>query len=346
MQLFVNTSTDPALNLAVEELLASSIDSEVCMLWRNAPAIIVGCNQNTEAEINADFVHKNNISVVRRITGGGAVYHDLGNINYTIVANDRQLEPEAFARNAEVILQTLRSFGVDAQFSGRNDIIADGRKISGSAKTVLTRRTLFHGTLLFETDLSILEKALNVDEEKILSKGIKSVRSRVANIREFLPDWTTDDFLSQLQHSLLKQFNQEQVLNIPEKLLTEANELADSKYRTWEWNFGSRHKYSYNYGKRFACGTVRVSFDIENDKITGLLFHGDFFGKRSVTELAEKLCGLPPPFTPATAVFPADFSFPFHRVTSRSPSVATAPRTISKSVMTVMKPDSSSRLKP
>ena len=294
MQLFVNTSTDPALNLAVEELLASSIDSEVCMLWRNAPAIIVGCNQNTEAEINADFVHKNNISVVRRITGGGAVYHDLGNINYTIVANDRQLEPEAFARNAEVILQTLRSFGVDAQFSGRNDIIADGRKISGSAKTVLTRRTLFHGTLLFDTDLSILEKALNVDEEKILSKGIKSVRSRVANIREFLPDWTTDDFLSQLQHSLLKQFNQEQVLNIPEKLLTEANELADSKYRTWEWNFGSRHKYSYNYGRRFACGTVRVSFDIENDKITGLLFHGDFFGKRSVTELAEKLCGLPP----------------------------------------------------
>ena len=173
----INTQTDPAYNLALEELLCEQYCDEAVMLWRNNNAIIVGRNQNTAAEIDAGFVRENHIDVVRRMTGGGAVYHDLGNINYTIIAPGRQLETEAFARNADMIVQVLKSYGLDAAFQGRNDILLDGRKISGSAKRVLNDRTLFHGTMLFDADLSVLEKALTPDENKIASKGIKSVIS-------------------------------------------------------------------------------------------------------------------------------------------------------------------------
>ena len=143
MKLLINDSTDPAFNLALEELIASELSEEIVMLWRNAPAVIVGRNQNTEAEIDAEAVRVRGIKVVRRITGGGAVYHDFGNINYTIAANDRQLDTEAFARNAKIIIDVLRSMGVDAGFHGRNDILVDGRKISGSAKSVFRKRLSF-----------------------------------------------------------------------------------------------------------------------------------------------------------------------------------------------------------
>ena len=170
MKLLINNSVDPAFNLALEELIASGFPDEAVMLWRNAPSIIVGRNQNTEAEINAGEVRRRNIKVVRRITGGGAVYHDLGNINYTIAANDRQLDSEAFARNAGIIIEALHRFNIPAEFKGRNDILVDGRKISGSAQSVFTNRTLFHGTLLFDTDLSVLSSVLTPDEEKIRAK--------------------------------------------------------------------------------------------------------------------------------------------------------------------------------
>ena len=188
MILLVSNSTDASFNLALEELLTSFFSEEIIMLWRNRNAVIVGRNQNTAAEIDPGFVRENDIQVIRRMTGGGAVYHDLGNINYTIVANERQLDPEAFARNASPVLEVLKKLGLPAEFSGRNDIQIDGKKISGSAKTVLNDRTLFHGTLLFSADLSMLGKVLTPDPEKIQAKGIKSVRSRVANIRDFLPE--------------------------------------------------------------------------------------------------------------------------------------------------------------
>ena len=196
MKLLINPSVDPAYNLALEEIIASDYPFEAVMLWRNEPSIIIGRNQNTEAEINAAAVRERGINVVRRITGGGAVYHDLGNINYTIAANDRQLDNEAFARNAQIIIDVLHKMGVPAEFHGRNDILVDGRKVSGSAKSVLSNRTLFHGTLLFDADLSVLSQVLTPDEEKIKAKGIKSVRSRVANLKEFLPDWSADDVVS------------------------------------------------------------------------------------------------------------------------------------------------------
>lgn len=291
MKLLVNRSTDPAFNLALEELIASEYPDEIVMLWRNAPAIIVGRNQNTEAEINAEAVRKRNIKVVRRITGGGAVYHDLGNINYTIAANDRLMDNDAFARNARMITEVLHKFNIPAEFKGRNDILVDGRKISGSAKSVFTNRTLFHGTLLFDTDLSVLSSVLTPDEEKIRAKGIKSVRARVANLREYLPDWDVDTFLNELTSGLLEELGEDSVTPIPDSLIQRAEALANEKYRTWEWNFGSITSYNYTCKSRFDCGSVQIAFNVINNRIENLNISGDFFGIRPVAELAEKING-------------------------------------------------------
>ncbi|MBR7130465.1 MAG: lipoate--protein ligase [Lentisphaeria bacterium] len=291
MKILLNPSFDPAYNLALEELLASEYPEEALMLWRNAPAIIVGCNQNTEAEINAETVRKLGIPVIRRITGGGAVYHDTGNINYTIVANDRQLEAEAFARNASVIIKVLEKMGLEAGFFGRNDILLDGRKISGSAKSVLKNRTLFHGTLLFDAELSVLSQVLTPDVDKIRAKGIKSVRSRVANIREYLPMWDEDEFLCHLSSGLRKELGEGEFTPIPEELSIKASKLAVDKYRSWEWNYGSRMPYNYRQKGRFSSGSVEIAFNVSDNRICDLNISGDFFGRLPVTELAEKLNG-------------------------------------------------------
>ncbi|MBE6399221.1 MAG: lipoate--protein ligase [Lentisphaerae bacterium] len=293
MRLLVNHQTDPAYNLALEELLASESREDMLMLWRNDNAIIVGRNQNTAAEIDADFVRENRIQVVRRMTGGGAVYHDLGNINYTIIAPGRQLEQEAFSRNAAVIVEVLRSYGLNAAFQGRNDILLDGRKVSGSAKCVLNDRTLFHGTLLFDTDLSVLTRALTPDESKIASKGIKSVRSRVANIREYLPQFDRETFFADLQNRLAEKLGVFPEA-IPEKLQHAAEILAQQKYRTWEWNYGSVMAYAYNWKSRFTCGGVEIGFNVKDNLIADMKITGDFFGSRDVAELAAKFNGVRP----------------------------------------------------
>jgi len=290
-KIFINHSVDPAFNLALEELLASGSADEAVMLWRNAPSVIVGRNQNTLAEIDPVAVRERNIQVVRRITGGGAVYHDLGNVNYTIAVDDRQLDSGSFARNARMIIDVLRKFDVPAEFSGRNDILVDGRKISGSAKSVLAGRTLFHGTLLFDTDLSVLSQVLNPDEEKIRAKGIKSVRARVANLKEFLPEWDTDRFIEEMAAGLLQTMEVDAVSEIPAWLSEKAEQLANSQYRSWEWNYGSVTAYSYQNKKRFACGGVEIGFNVRDNRICDMAIKGDFFGMEPSTGLAEKING-------------------------------------------------------
>ena len=295
-KLLINNSTDPAFNLALEELLATDFREPAVMLWRNAPSVIVGRNQNTNAEVNDAEVRKRRIMVVRRMTGGGAVYHDLGNINYTITAADRLFAPEAFANHARIITDVLHQLGVDAEFHGRNDILVDGRKVSGSAKTVFPDRTLFHGTLLFDTDLTVLAQVLTPDEEKIKAKGIRSVRSRVANLQEFLPQFDRESFFQELSCRLLDLLGEKEVTPLPEKLLEKADELAGKKYRTWEWNFGSVTDYSYCRKKYFAGGCVEVKFNIRGNRIADMAFSGDFFGASPVEELAAKLNGALPGF--------------------------------------------------
>ena len=291
MELFVNDSTDPAFNLALEELLAAEYPGEFLMLWRNGPSIIVGRNQNTLAEIDADIVRARGIPVVRRTTGGGAVYHDLGNINYTIAKNGRLTGGAAFAECAQVVVAALRKMGAPAEFSGRNDIIVDGRKVSGSAKRVLEERTLFHGTMLFDTDLSVLETVLRPDTEKIRSKGIKSVRSRVMNLREIFPEWRMDDFRRAFRAALLEELKLDGASPLPEGFAPRAEELADRRYRTREWNFGSAYPFEFRRRGRFPGGSVEVAARIENNRIAEVRFYGDFFSEDDVQNLVNQLVG-------------------------------------------------------
>ena len=172
MRFFINNSNDPAFNLALEELLCSDFDEPVIMLWRNAPSVIIGKNQNTLAEIDADAVERHKLPVIRRMTGGGAVFHDLGNINYTFTHHERCPGADCFARFANPVVECLNAMGVPAEFSGRNDILVDGRKISGSAQCCIKNRNLFHGTLLFDAYMESLVKFLTPGQIKIASKGI------------------------------------------------------------------------------------------------------------------------------------------------------------------------------
>ena len=289
MELFINNNLDAAYNLALEEVLTRNYPTGFLMLWRNANAIIVGRNQNTAAEINAEKVREFNTKVVRRSTGGGAVYHDAGNLNYSIAVPGRLTEHGSFAENAAPVLAALRELGVPAVFSGRNDILINGRKISGSAQSRIGDRILFHGTLLFDVNIENLVNALNVSNVKISGKGIASVRSRVANIKEYLPqNITVNDFINAISDSIRRQFNVKNDYIIPQEILYQAEKLAETKYRTWEWNYGNSPEFNYEKSQKFTGGNVTLYLDIQKGKIINARFSGDFFSRRDVA-LFEKM---------------------------------------------------------
>lgn len=294
MQFFYQTTTDSAFNLALEELLVREVEDEIFFLWQNAPAVIIGRNQNTPAEINTDFIRANNINVTRRNTGGGAVYHDLGNVNYSYITNFKEGRSVNFADFAIPVIKTLAELGINAEFSGRNDILICGRKISGSAQSRIGSRILFHGTLLFNSDIESLVQALNVSKVKISGKGIASVRSRVANIKEYLSqNINVQDFIHAVSDSIRRQFNISQDYIVPQNILSEAEKLADSKYRTHEWNYGNSPEFNYEKSNKFTGGTVTLSLNIRKGVIISAKFSGDFFSRTDVSKLEQALENAP-----------------------------------------------------
>lgn len=289
-QFFYQKTTDSAFNLALEELLTAECEDEIFFLWQNAPAVIIGRNQNTLAEINLDFIKEKNINVTRRNTGGGAVYHDLGNINYSYIINFQEGKSIDFADFAVPVIKTLAEMGITAEFSGRNDILIDGKKISGSAQSRIKNRILFHGTLLFDPDLFDLVNALNVSQVKISGKGIASVRSRVTTIKEHIKqDIDTEYFIYMLSKSLRRQFNIEKDYIVPQNLLDAAEALAESKYRTTQWNYGNSPEYNYEKSSKFNGGIVTLSLNIVKNHIISAKFSGDFFSRQEVSILEKML---------------------------------------------------------
>ena len=287
---FYQKTTDSAFNLALEELLVRESDKEIFYLWQNAPAVIIGRNQNTLAEINSDFIRAKNINVTRRNTGGGAVYHDLGNINYSYITNFEEGKSINFADFAIPIIKTLAESGIHAEFSGRNDILIDGKKISGSAQSRIGSRILFHGTMLFDVNIEDLVNSLNVSGIKISGKGIASVRSRVTNIKEhFSQNINVKDFINSISTSLRRQFNVTQDYIVPEKIIQEAEKLAQTKYRTWEWNYGNSPEFNYEKSSKFTGGNVTLQLDIQKGKILNAKFNGDFFSRQDVSLLEKTL---------------------------------------------------------
>ncbi|MFT0802430.1 lipoate--protein ligase [Bacillus swezeyi] len=287
--------TDPRINLAIEEYCLKHLDPEQTYLlfYINQPSIIIGKNQNTIEEINTKYVDENGIIVVRRLSGGGAVYHDLGNLNFSFITKDDGNSFHNFKKFTEPVVEALKRLGVDAELSGRNDLMANGRKISGNAQFSTRGRMFSHGTLLFDSEIEHVVSALKVKKDKIESKGIKSIRSRVANISEFLDQkMTTEEF-----RNLLLRYIFDTEDEIPEYKLTDEDwkiihQISKERYQNWDWNYGKSPKFNLQHSKRFAAGSIDIRLEVHKGVIHKCKVYGDFFGVGDVGDIEEKLAGV------------------------------------------------------
>ncbi len=294
MKYILSNSFNPYFNLALEEYIFKTVgmQEDFIILWQNENTIVIGRHQNTIEEINANFVQGNNIKVVRRITGGGAVYHDLGNLNFSFITGYDKNNMIDYKKYTIPVINALKKLGVDAELSGRNDLTIDGKKFSGNAQSMHKGRILHHGTLLFDSNLDIIGKVLNVQLDKIQSKGIKSVRSRVTNIKDYLREGTDVNGFKEL---LLKNLFENNILeeyHLSENDLVSITKLKESKYDTWEWNYGKSPKFNFKNSKRFANGKLEVLLNVNSGLINECKIYGDFLALCSVDELEEKLRGI------------------------------------------------------
>lgn len=288
-------TTDPAFNLAMEQYVFDSLprDRMYLMLWQNENAIIIGKHQNTLAEINESYVKEKNIRVVRRLSGGGAVYHDLGNLNFTLIADDRGGDMD-FALFCQPVIHALQRLGVKAELNGRNDMTIEGQKFSGNAQYRKNGRVMHHGTLLFDTNSEILAGALQVSADKIQSKGVKSVRSRVTNIRPHLPqDMSLQAFRKFLLQTILEE-TPGQPYPLTEADLAAVEAIQKERYDTWQWNYGKDPACTLCKRRRFeGCGTVEAYLSLKKGLIEEVTFRGDFFSTEDPSALSPLLAGAP-----------------------------------------------------
>ena len=282
-------STDPAYNLAFEEYVhKNKLQGNWLILWQNQNAVIVGRNQNTLAEINREFVEGHGIKVIRRNTGGGAVYHDLGNLNYSFITDSNDQDGEAFTRP---VVDALRALGLDSEATGRNDILVSGKKISGTARHMVNGRLLHHGTLLFDSDPDMIAGSLNPDPTKFQSKGIQSVRSRVGNIRSHLPkDMTMAQFWDHLKSTLWGSI---QPVQLTQAELAAVEKIKAEKYDTWQWNYGTGPKFATVSKRRFPGGLLEIHLTVKSGNIDDLQIFGDFLALTPMDDLIHALTGCP-----------------------------------------------------
>ena len=287
-------STDPHYNLALEQYVFDtlSVDHNVFMLWRNDNAIIVGKHQNTVGEINPAYVAEKGIRVVRRLSGGGAVYHDLGNVNFTFIVTAGNLGAFDFASFCRPVVRALAQLGVEAEINGRNDMTIDGKKFSGNAQYCKRGRVMHHGTILYDSDLSVVGAALNVSKDKIESKGLKSVQSRVTNVKAFMnADIPVEAFMRSLRDAMFRENEMEEYTLTPEDIAA-VTKLRHDVYETWDWNYGASPAYSICKERRIeGCGKIEVHMNVAKGIVTDAAFYGDYFGNSDAAEIAVRLTG-------------------------------------------------------
>ena len=288
-------SNNPAYNIALEEYCFKNLKQfdEIFFLWINEPTIVVGKYQNTIEEINSEYTKKKGINVVRRISGGGAVYHDLNNLNYTIISNKDIGNGFNFKEFSLPIIETLAELGVKADFTGRNDLEIDGQKFCGNAQAYIKGRVMHHGCILFNVDFSALGDALKVSKDKIESKGVKSVRSRVTNILPHLKNpITVEEFADKIMEYMKKHYPDMKEYKFSEEELAIIAKNAEEKHKSWDWVYGQSPEYNITRGKRFPHGKVQIFADVVNSKIKNIKIYGDFFGtKEDLSDFEEKLIG-------------------------------------------------------
>lgn len=288
--------TDPQINLAFEEYVFNQMDQDESyfLLWQNDNAVIVGKHQNTIEEINQEYIRENDIKVVRRLSGGGAVYHDLGNLNFTFIVNDRGREQFDFQTFTRPLVEALKTLGVNAEFNSRNDIAIDGKKFSGNSQYAKRGRILHHGTILFNSNLATIQSALKVKKDKIESKGIKSVKSRVTNITDYLDEtYTMEDFKAALLKAMFANDNLEKITLSNEEIQA-IERLKTEKYATWDWNYGKSPQYNLRKERKCDFGLITVLLQVEKGEIKDLHFYGDYFGNGDIQELEALFIGVKP----------------------------------------------------
>ncbi len=293
MYYIINNETDPAYNLALEEYVVKELKGSFFILWQNQPTIVLGRHQNIYQEINLEYVEQQDIKIVRRNSGGGCVYHDLGNINYSFAQD--QSSTDSFHFFMQPIISFLKEYNINAEISGRNDIEINQQKISGNAQYYYKNRILHHGTLLFDCDLSVLVKCLNVNKKKLQAKGVTSIKARVTNLKEFFNNEqlnTSKAFIDALMKYIAKNFEVEQYYLSKEEL-TKIEELAQSKYRNEKWLYNKQTSATFTNDYRSNFGLIEANLTIENNTIKDISFYGDFFAKKDVSEFVELLIGLP-----------------------------------------------------
>ncbi|MEC5423672.1 lipoate--protein ligase [Virgibacillus sp. C22-A2] len=289
--------TDPYINLALEEYVLQNFGEEdtYLLFYINEPSIIVGRNQNTIEEINTEYVDENGIKVVRRLSGGGAVYHDEGNLNFSFITKDDGNSFQNFAKFTQPMVEALNKLGVPAELQGRNDLAANGRKISGNAMFSTKGRMFSHGTLMLDSEIEHVVSALKVNKEKIKSKGIKSIRSRVANISEFLnKEITMDEFKEII---LRHVFEVEDLKDVPRYELSDEDweniqRISQERYQNWDWNYGKSPSFNIQESHKFDAGLVDVRLDVKKGMIENCKIYGDFFGVGDVQVIEDKLSGI------------------------------------------------------
>lgn len=288
-----NKNQEPWYNLALEEyfLKNTDIDEDIVILWQNKNAVIIGKNQNVASQLNQKYAANQGVSIARRMTGGGAVYHDLGNLNFTFITNYDDGKKNDFKEFAEPIVDALENLGLNAELSGRNDILIEGRKISGTAQAVAGKRIIFHGTLMYDVNTEVLDSVLNVDIGKIKAKGIESIKSRVTNMKQYLPD---DVGINEIKNEILNVISYRN--GISEYCLTDydkmsISELVEKKYHTTEWIFGESGEGEIHNRRRFDGGEVEFNFSINNGCIVKCKITGDFIGLYDVCDIECELNG-------------------------------------------------------
>lgn len=284
-------NTNPHLNLALEEYcLRNFTDQDYLLFYINKPSIIIGRNQNTLEEINHEYVEKNNINVVRRISGGGAVYHDFGNLNFSFITDYDVKSLNNFRKFTKPVIKVLNDMGVPAELKGRNDILVNDKKISGNAQFSSVKRMFSHGTLLFDSELSEAMNALSVKMSKIKSKGHKSARSRVANISEFLDyKMKVEDFRAKILKGLYENREDFETYHLTPEEWQGVHKLKEEKYDLWDWNYGKSPKFNIQREKRFPVGEIDLRIFVEKGRIKDFKIYGDFFGKEPVSDIENRL---------------------------------------------------------
>ena len=295
MKYIINENNNPRYNLALEEYVLKNLDGEYFFLWQNEPTIVIGKHQNTISEINLDYVEKKGIHVVRRMSGGGAVYHDLGNINFSFIQEKKDLADFDFSFFTRPIIDLLGELGIKAEFNSRNDLAIDGKKFSGNAQYIFKKKILHHGTLLFNSEMEELVNSLKVSKDKIESKGLKSIKSRVANIKDYIGEDSkikeVSDFKDALFEHMKNRMEEFEEYVLTENDKKEIEKLKKEKYDKWEWNYGESPEADIHRQRKYTAGKVESYIKLKDGLIENIKLYGDFFSSREIEDLENGLKG-------------------------------------------------------